>query len=128
MKEKNIVLFEDYNGVRFVLERSLRKYKGQISVHASPWKNEVINIISNNSVDLLITDLSSENPEGIEISRVARTLSPGINIIWITVLGCDVFREQRKRLGNIKCIEKPLKIEHFRQDVLEELEVTPDNP
>lgn len=123
METKNIVLFEHYDGVRFVLERSLSKYHRLINILSSHWKNEVKRFIDQKDVDLLITELNSINSAGLEISRYARKTDPDIKIIWITVLGCDVFRELKEELGNIHCIEKPLEIKYFRQGVFEALEI-----
>jgi len=125
MNERNIILFERYDGVRFVLERSLLKYKDNIDIFSSHWKNEIKNRIENQNVDLLITELSNVNPDGFELTCFARKVAPELKIIWITVLGCDVFTEQRERLGNIKCIEKPLEIKNFRKNVLQALEISP---
>jgi DNA-binding NtrC family response regulator len=127
MDIKNIVLFERYDGVRFVLERSLLKFQHAIQIRSSHWKNEIKSLIDQQDVDLLITELSRFNPTGLEISRYARKADPDLKIIWITVLGCDVFRELRKDLGNILCIEKPLEIEEFRRDVFNALEIQKTN-
>jgi len=122
MNNKSIILFEKYDGVRFVLERSLGKFDGEISIKSSHWKNEVKQLIDRDGVDLLITELSQVNPDGLEISRYARKTHPEIKIIWITVLGCNLFREQKKKIGNIQCIEKPLEINDFRENVMDALE------
>lgn len=126
MTEKNIILFEKYDGVRFVLERSLSKYDEEISIHSSNWKNEVKHLIDQNSVDLLITELSRINPEGLEISRYARKIHPSLGIIWITVMGCNVLRELKEQIGNVQCIEKPLKVVEFRKKVLKALKLSQD--
>lgn len=123
MKAKNIVLFEHYDGVRFVLERSLLKYHRYVNILSSHWKKEAKKFIDQNDVDLLITELNSLNSAGLEISRYARDAEPEIKIIWITVLGCDIFRELKDDLGNIHCIEKPLEIKYFRRDVIKALEI-----
>ncbi len=122
MNKKNIVIFEKYDGVRFVLERSLEKYQDNLDIFTSHWKNEIKKRIESKNVDLLITELSKYNPDGLEISRFAREIAPDLQIFWITVLGCDVFREQKEQLGNIWCIEKPLEIKKFRKNVLRALE------
>jgi DNA-binding NtrC family response regulator len=123
MKKKNIVLFEHYDGVRFILERSLSKSQENFNILSSNQKAEIKNYLDEDHVDLLITELSSKNPDGLEISRYARRSKPNIKIIWITVLGCDVFREMKNKIGDIKCIEKPLEIADFRRDVYKSLEI-----
>ena len=123
MTKKNILLFEHYDGVRFILERSLSKSAPKINIKSSNQKKEIKNFLDENHVDLLITELSTRNPDGLEISRYARKSKPDIKIIWITVLGCDVFKELKNTIGNIKCIEKPLEIKEFRRDVYSALEI-----
>ena len=122
MSEKTIILYENYPGVRFVLERSLSIYEGEITVHASSVKELLKKKIKMNGFDLLITEISQTDLDGIEISSFARKLDPEIKIIWVTASSCSVFRQQKKRLGNITCIEKPLEIRNFRENVLEVLE------
>lgn len=123
MTKKNIVLYENYDGVRFILERSLSNSTHDINIQCSNQKNVILSLIDEDHVDLLITELSSKNPDGLEISRYAREIKPNVKIIWITVLGCNVFREIRNKIGNIICIEKPLEIKDFRRDVYNALEL-----
>ena len=122
---KNIVLYEHYDGVRFILERSLSKTDQEIIIQSSNIKNEIKKFIDRDNLDLLITELSRINPAGLEISRYARRSKPDLKIIWITLLGCDVYREMKNQIGNIVCIEKPLEIKDFRQDVFKALEIGP---
>ena len=122
---KNIVLYEHYDGVRFILERSLSKTDQEIIIQSSNIKNEIKKFIDRDNLDLLITELSRINPAGLEISRYARRSKPDLKIIWITLLGCDVYREIKNQIGNIVCIEKPLEIKDFRQDVFKALEIGP---
>ena len=121
MNEKIILLYEKYDGVSFVLERSLTKYEEEIKIFSSHWKKDIVDQIQEKQVDLLITELSGNNPDGMEISYYARKLIPDMRILWITVLGCDTFRKQSEKLGNILCIEKPLEIKLIRKNVLEAL-------
>ena len=123
MISKNVILFERYDGVRFVLERSLLKYQEDIQIYDSHWKNEIKSLIDTNNMNLLVTELYEDNPDGIELSRYARKVSPEIKIIWITVLGCNLFRDKRYMLGDIQCMEKPLDIKDFRINVLKALQI-----
>lgn len=121
MTNKRIVLFEKYKGVQFVLERSLRKYQDDIEIVSAMGVDEVKELVDSDRVDLLITELSKMNTDGLTISRYARRANPDLKIIWITVLGCDKFKRQRENLNILECIEKPLEIDEFRADVLEAL-------
>jgi DNA-binding NtrC family response regulator len=123
MESKNIVLFETYEGVRFVLERSLRKFEHTINIHSSHLRSEIEQILRKNDINLLITELNQKNSDGLAVSAFGRQISPDLSIIWITVLGCNLFRQQKKELGNIFCIEKPLAIEDFREKVSQALDI-----
>jgi DNA-binding NtrC family response regulator len=121
MENKRIVLFERYKGVQFVLERSLKKYQGEIEIVSANDVNEVKALIDEDQVDLFITELSKMNSDGLTVSRYARRSNPDLRIIWITVLGCNVFKQQKEQLHIFECMEKPLEINEFRADVLEAL-------
>jgi DNA-binding NtrC family response regulator len=118
MEEKNIVIFEKYDGVRFVIERSLSKYEDQVEIYATNWKNDAKRLLSNQDVDLLITEISKAGLDGLEISHFARELNPDQKIVWITVLGCNAFQKEREILGDIKCVEKPLEVKALRKQVI----------
>ncbi len=118
MEEKNIVIFEKYDGVRYVLERSLSKYKDQVEIYATNWKSDAKKLLSNPNIDLLITEISKAGLDGLEISHFAREINPDLKIVWVTVLGCNAFQKEREILGEIKCVEKPLEVKAFRKKVI----------
>ena len=124
MDKKKIILYERYDGVRFVLERSLLKSKQNIQIHSTHWKREVKDLIDKHNVDLLITEINKADPIGLEISHYARKTMPNLKIIWITVQSCSVFKSIKEKIGDVHCIEKPLEIRDFRQDVFEALELS----
>jgi len=121
MEIKKIILFERYEGVRFVLERSLEKYKKEIKIISIHDVGEMKKWIDDKEFDLLISELNKLNADGLEISRYARKKLPDLKIIWITVLGCYEFIEQKLDLGIYQCLEKPLEIDLFRAEILNAL-------
>jgi DNA-binding NtrC family response regulator len=121
MLQKKIILYEQHKGVRFVLERSLSKIDKEIDIISSHSKDIIKHYLKKGSVDLLITDLEASNHNGVGLSILARKTLPDLNIIWTTVLGCDLFIKEKNNLGNIICIEKPLDIKSFRKTVLNAL-------
>lgn len=118
---KRVILFERNHGVRFVLERSLEKFKGEIEIRSVQTISEAKQIVDEESADLLITELSHERSNGLEITRYVHRQHPDVKIIWVTVMGCDQLQQQKSQLGVVQCIEKPLEIETFREDVLQAL-------
>ena len=121
MLQKKIILYEQHKGVRFVLERSLSKIDKEIDIISSHSKDIIKRYLKKGTVDLLITDLEASNHNGVGLSILARKTLPDLNIIWTTVLGCDLFIKEKNHLGNIVCIEKPLDIKSFRKTVLNAL-------
>jgi len=122
-KEKKILLYERYDGVRFILEHSLAVYVDKFNIYSSHLKNEIKSRIETEKVDLLLTEISKFNPDGLEISYFARKLLPELQIIWITVQGCHDFLYPKEELGKVTCIEKPLDIRTIREIVLQKFEV-----
>ena len=123
METKKIILFERYDGVRFVVERSLQKYQDRVQIISIHNIDEIKDLIDAEPIDLLITELSKLNSDGLEISWYARKKLPELKIVWITVLGCYEVEEQRLDLGIFKCIEKPLEIDELRAVILKALEI-----
>ncbi len=105
-----------------MLERSLRKYQGEIEIVSANEVDEAKALVASDHVDLLITELSKVNSDGLIVSRYARKMNSELRIIWITVLGCNEFKEQKENLNILECMEKPLEIDKFRADVLEALQ------
>lgn len=120
---KNILLFERYDGVRFVIEKSFTKLRERIVIQSSNIKHEIKDLLNETKPDLLITELSKENRDGLELTRYAREIDPDLQIIWISVCCCQEFRKERKNLGVSYCFEKPLEIAHFRRKVLNALDL-----
>lgn len=121
MLNKRIILFERYKGVQFVLERSLRKFDGEIEIVSSNDVDEVKALVIADHADLLISELSKLDSDGLAVSEYARRVNPDLKIIWITVLGCNEFKQQKEELDILDCMEKPLEIKDFREEVLEAL-------
>lgn len=99
----------------------MRKFGDAVHVYAVHEKGAVKAFLDGNDVDLLIVERSRAHSEGLEITRYARETHPNLTIIWITVLGCNEFRNQSSRLDIFECIEKPLEIGEFRQRVIHAL-------
>ncbi len=120
MTHINIVIFERYDGVRFVLEKALEKYRSKFNIKTYRHKRRIHRLVDQKKVDVLITEMSKLDPVGLELSRYVRKTDQDVNIIWITVVGCHEFRQEMKNLNIAYCFEKPLEVNAFRRS-LEEL-------
>ncbi|MDY6872969.1 MAG: hypothetical protein SVR81_03230 [Chloroflexota bacterium] len=103
------------------MERSLRKFDGEIEIVSSNDVDEVKALVIADHADLLISELSKLDSDGLAVSEYARRVNPDLKIIWITVLGCNEFKQQKEELDILDCMEKPLEIKDFREEVLEAL-------
>jgi DNA-binding NarL/FixJ family response regulator len=118
MSDLQIVLFERYDGVRFVLTKALDKFQNDFSIQAFRHKRLIKKFIDQNKVDILITELSKVDPVGVEISRYVHEQEPDIKIVWITVVGCHEYRQEMKDLEIALCFEKPLDLSSFRKGIM----------
>lgn len=118
MDAATIVLFERNKGVCFVLEKSLDKYEDWIQVISVHSGEQALKIIEERPFDLLISEISKTNSDGLQISARARQLWPDLRIIWVTVAGCRAFSREKNQLNIVSCLEKPLDIKDFRRVTL----------
>ncbi len=114
-EEIRIVLFEQHDGVRFVLQRILENCCDLIHVTATRNKNFIKKLIDDNQVDILITELSRLDRIGLELTKYASNSDTEIKIVWVTVLGCHLFRKEMRALGVARCFEKPLEAKTLRK-------------
>ncbi len=127
-QRKRILVVDDDDHVRFVLEGALRKLgEGYVIVTAGN-SREALDQTEEMSFDLLITDLRLPRSDGLALTSAFAKVSPVTKVIWITAYGCHRFRDPAKRLAVEQCLDKPLEIQDIRQAALDALrDGGPDN-
>ncbi len=124
-----ILLIEDDEGTRSMLRRTLQ--------HASYDTLEAedgrvgLKLLSEHSVDLVITDIIMPEVEGIELIRNLRANKPNLPIIAISGggrMGPEGYLNLAKTIGAAKVLAKPFEMEELLSAVKELLGLKGETP
>ncbi len=102
---KPILVVEDEPGIRSAVCKTLQK-EGYMVLTAGDGE-EGINILQKNDIGLVITDLKMPKVGGAELLKVAKTISPDIEVILITAHGTVEVAVEVMRDGAFHFIQKP---------------------
>ncbi|MDU9049008.1 MAG: response regulator [Candidatus Electrothrix sp. Rat3] len=78
---------------------------------------EALDILDNNIVDLVVTDLRMPKMDGIELLAVMSQSFPEIPSIVMTAFGTSDLEQQLKKAGTLNLLEKPLDIDTLEQAI-----------
>jgi CheY-like chemotaxis protein len=120
---KRILIVDDEQRVLFVLRHTVAGLGSGYEVVAMTEAARALDEITENPVDLVITDIFMGGMNGVELTEKVRTLMPDVPVIWITAHGCQRFRQQARDLRIFRCLNKPLEISEIRQVAREAMEV-----
>src|SRR5512136_1610715 len=85
MQVKPILVVDDTAGVKDAISKILQK-EGYSVITASDGE-EGINLLQKHDIPLVLTDLKMPKVDGAELLKVAKTISPDIEVILITGYG-----------------------------------------
>lgn len=107
----SILLVDDELVVLDVLSRELRAEKFLVTAVSSG--NEAINALQNTLYDLVITDLTMEGINGVDILKTTRKLAPMTAVIIITGYSDSRSVREATRLGVDGFLVKPFEVEEL---------------
>lgn len=107
-----ILVIEDEKNMREVL-RILLEGEGY-EVMTAPDGTTGIDYIKKDIYDLVITDIKMPGPDGFEVLRSAKEISPETLVIMITAFGTTESAVEAMKLGAYDYIHKPFKIDEIR--------------
>jgi two-component system response regulator HydG len=104
---KNILLVDDHKSFRDSLAKVLNNegYK----VFAANDGEEALDILRQEHINLILTDLKMPKMDGVELLRVAKTLHPEVEVILITGFGTVDTAVTAMKDGAFDYIQKPFK-------------------
>ncbi len=113
MKDRvRILLVDDEVKVLFVLYEMLAGLGPGIEVLTAQNGREALELIGQEKVDLLITDLKMPYMNGVELTREVQAFNPNLPIIWITAY--DAWASDAKAFQIEHYLHKPLEINALR--------------
>jgi len=105
---QNILLLDDEPALTGALQRLLVRLNYRVSTSNNP--RETLQIYRNNPAqfDLVITDLTMPEMNGLEVARQLRSLRPDLPIILASGFSSDLSRENLEANGICDLLEKPI--------------------
>lgn len=119
---RRILIVDDRELVRFVMERALEKLNVVCELCVASGGREALEAVEEGGFDLIITDLKMPDIDGVELTEGIRARGFDAAVVWITAYGCTRFDAEARRLGVFRCVEKPLEVKMMREVALEALE------
>lgn len=110
-----ILVVDDESGIREVLRAALSAEGYRVM--AATNGEEALTVLERETVDLLITDLSMPEMDGIELLRRASRQSPDTPAIVVTAFGSKESAIEAMRHGAVNYLEKPFDVEEMRLHV-----------
>lgn len=109
LEKKMILIIDDDKGVRELLRRFLRLY----GFNAYSVNNGIsaLNLLKKEYFDIIITDYSMPGMNGIELTKIIRSLCPRALIIGISGANCD--GKDFLKIGADAFLSKPLKLQEL---------------
>jgi DNA-binding NtrC family response regulator len=108
-----ILAVDDEAMVRFILHDTLQTLGPGYQVVTAQDGREALEDFEKEPFDLVITDVSMPEMNGIQLTEAIRAMGSGAAIIWITAYGCHNVLADAARLGVFTCRDKPLEVDEI---------------
>jgi two-component system response regulator (stage 0 sporulation protein F) len=114
-----IMVVDDRMGIRKLLKEVLLGAGYHVITAAGG--DEAIELISNNTADMVLLDMKMSGMDGLETLTVLKKLCPQVIILIMTAYEeLEVLKEAMRR-GASGCISKPFDIEELKEVIAEKL-------
>jgi DNA-binding NtrC family response regulator len=123
-RKTKILVLDDEPIVGERLKASLERAGFTVDAFAS--SRDALDRLRAEQYDILVTDLKMSAPDGLEVLREAKQLSPNIKSVVITGFATSDTAEETMRSGAVAFIAKPFKMSQLK-DLLIELSGTKDD-
>lgn len=112
-----ILVVDDVVHERDVINFLIKKNNFPLEISTAPNGKDALNILRNNDIDILFTDIQMPFINGIDLANEVRTLYPHIEIVFFS--GYDDFQYVKKALSlrAVNYILKPVKQDEFKKTI-----------
>jgi len=118
---KKVLIVDDDVVTRNLLSRVLKPHVKDFEVLTAQNGKEASSIITQQKVDLIITDLQMPEMDGFALMVYLNEHHPEIPIFVMTAFGDSEIKSRIKEIGPIKYFEKPLNIDVITDCIFDEL-------
>lgn len=114
-----ILIVDDEESICFSLERALKRDGHEVWTAGDG--HQALRLLKHHAFDLILTDLKMEGPDGVEVMRQVRAISPDTAIIMLTGYATLESAIEALRQGAIDYLTKPCSSADIRASVEEGL-------
>jgi two-component system chemotaxis response regulator CheY len=121
MSDIRVLIVDDSSVMRKIVERSLRQAGlDSMTVFEAGSGVEGIEVLSNQSVQLILSDINMPSMDGLEFLRQIRmqNLAPGVPVVMITTESSEEHVKHAITAGAQGYIRKPFTAEQVKERVL----------
>jgi CheY-like chemotaxis protein len=118
---RHILVVEDEPKILFVVGQALERLSPRCTVDTCSKSLDALKMAQTTRCDLVITALRMPDLDGIALTEALRSLPYDPIVIWMTAYDCCTVREDARRLGVHRCLDKPLEVIELRRIVREAL-------
>lgn len=118
---KKILIVDDDSVTRGLLSRVLKPHAEEFQVITAGDGKEATDIIRDQTINLVITDLQMPVMDGFELLAYISEHHPEIPVFIMTAFGDSEVKKRLDTFGTTRYFEKPLNIDIITECILEEL-------
>ncbi|GBD94391.1 nitrogen assimilation regulatory protein [bacterium BMS3Abin05] len=112
---KQVLIADDEEDLTWSISRSLTRDQKDIHVICVNSGDEALNVIQQQPIDLLVTDLHMPGASGLELMDVILNHHRDVKVIVMTAYGSSEIKEEVSEKGGLHYIEKPFEITELKQ-------------
>ncbi|MDJ0623758.1 MAG: response regulator [Desulfocapsaceae bacterium] len=119
---KKVLIVDDEEDMLWMLQRNLDSGIPNIETFAAQSGNEALDILNNNEINLVITDINMPGMSGLELLTEVSSKWPDTKVIIMTAYPSNAFENKARKEGAVQFVEKPFDIQDMRKIVEEALQ------
>jgi len=115
MTKKRILVVDDEEDLTWTISRRLNNGKKQLEILCANSGKAALKMLSENKIDLLLTDLRMPEISGFQLIDEVINKYPETRVVVMTAYGSSDIKERLENFSNIGYIEKPFEINELRR-------------
>lgn len=116
---KKVLIVDDEETLTWSMSKSLAKDKDKYEVIVANSGKEALNILKQNHIDLVISDIRMPDMNGLDLLVQIKKEYPKTKVIIMTAYGSSDVQKEANRRGSLYYIEKPFEINEIRKVIID---------
>lgn len=118
---KRVLIVDDEETLTWSMSKSLSKDRDKYTILIANTGREALNILKENPVDLVITDIRLPDVNGLDLLTNIKNEYPATKVIIMTAYGSSDIQKEANKRGSLYYVEKPFEITDIRKLILDML-------